>query len=543
MNYYTTKYARTISKKTEIDYRGVCDSPDYTHVVTSVTYGLQAVMDFHKKTQDDDFEGNLAGSLGWILGKIPGLSTGSSHMSEEDRVLADSCTLTVFGDFSPDDKQLPGNLNEAVEFYRRLPEMTGSKENHWEGSTIQEFHATPISELCSELNPTLNEISEELMLSVEEVLGDLEDLNMKVGGYLESDPSIRFPPIQENLQIYQDAIAAYTTYLKGQLKELTPKIRAGETEAEEDLIKLLIDHADSQFQVDRSMEFLINRGREIQAVRFLLDSFPQASNRLVQDFRTANDAGILFSRDRVVLLELNVLSPTNVSNNFLDGNPMDEDKFWYNNQTVSGEVGSTLRTFLEFAEANVDLVDKGYLIKLNLVSEEAPTVMTAFIKGRALPEPFEVPITTNAINPYDITVNGFKFTLPRANLFVTSCHYTITDTTTLSRSVAEGQFESSELTVTVDTALPLHSFTIQYSYNTEVGITPSSLPVQPFFTSPATEPQDLEVRATFQSLTTSWVPPAIVAESLQPQLQYRLQIWQGISSTLHLSINYCHISR
>ena len=50
MNYYTSKYAQTIPKKTLIDYPDVCNSTQYTHVVTSVTYGLQAVMDFHKKT-------------------------------------------------------------------------------------------------------------------------------------------------------------------------------------------------------------------------------------------------------------------------------------------------------------------------------------------------------------------------------------------------------------------------------------------------------------------------------------------------------------
>ena len=107
LNYYTTKYALTIPKKTLIDFPEVCNSSQYTHVVTSVTYGLEAIMDFHKKTRDEDFEGNIAGSLGYILNMIPGLATGSSHMSEEDRVIADSCTITVFGDFSPDEKPLP----------------------------------------------------------------------------------------------------------------------------------------------------------------------------------------------------------------------------------------------------------------------------------------------------------------------------------------------------------------------------------------------------------------------------------------------------
>ena len=449
MNYYTSKYTQTIPKKTLIDYPDICNSTQYTHVVTSVTYGLQVVMDFHKKTRDDDFEGKISGSMGWILNMIPGLATGSSHMSEEDRVVADECSITIFGDFSPEDVPPPANLNQAVEFYRNLPSMTGTKENHWKGTTIQEFHATPISDICADLNPTLNELNESLMKASESMLDDLDRLRMRVGSLLDSVVAIRFSPLQKNLQIYQKALKDFTSSQKRKLKEIVPRIRGGNAEAEEDLNMLLTDYLNSVFQIDKSLEFLINRGRELNAIRFLIESFPPASNRLIQDYSNVEEAQVMFLRDKVVLLELGVLSDENVTKSFLDGEPVDENDFWYNKQNTSGAVGSTVRNFFDFADTNVGSQDKGYVIKLNLVSKDDPTRLTAYDLGTPVPEPFEIPLVADDLKPFNITVNGFKITVPKANQFVDSFRYTLTDLTTTAQIEKEERFEESIEFITV----------------------------------------------------------------------------------------------
>merc|ERR1711971_815874 len=527
MNYYTSKYTQTIPKKTPIDYPDVCNSTQYTHVVTSVTYGLQAVMDFHKKTRDDDFEGSVSGSMGWILNMIPGLATGTSHLSEEERVIADECTITIFGDFSPEDAPPPANLNQAVEFYRNLPSLTGTKEDHWKGTTIQEFHATPMSDICADLNPTLNELNESLMKASESMLDDLDRLRMRVGSLLDSVVAIRFSPLEKNLQIYQKALKDFTSAQKRRLQEIIPRIRGGNAEAEEDLIMLLTDYLNSMFHLDRSLEFLINRSRELNAIRFLLESFPPAPNRLVQDYSNVEEAQAMFLRDKVVLLELGVLSDVNVTKSFLEGEPIDENNFWYNKQNTSGAVGSTVRNFFDFADANVDSEDKGYVIKLEIVSEEDPTKFTAYNMGVPIPEPFEIPLVTDDIMPFNITVNGFKFTVLKANQFVDSCQYTLTDLTTTAKIENEEKFETNEATISVKDAAPLHQFTMQYSYVTQFGSSPKSPPVEPFFTTASTEPQQLKLeQRTAHSLSVSWQPPAVVADSLIPSLSYKLQLWQ-----------------
>ena len=182
-------------------------------------------------------------------------------------------------------------------------------------------------------------------------------------------------------------------------------------------------------------------------------------------------------RDKVVLLELGVLSDVNVTNSFLDGEPMDENDFWYNKQNSSGAVGSTVRNFFDFANANVDSEDKGYVIKLKIVSEEDPTKLTAYNEGVPIPEPFEIPLVTEDIKPFNISVNGFKFSVPKANQFVDSFQYFLTDLTTTATIEKEEKFEANEETISVQDAAPLHQFTVQYSYVTQFGSSPKSPPL------------------------------------------------------------------
>ena len=117
---------------------------------------------------------------------------------------------------------------------------------------------------------------------------------------MDTDVSVRFTPVQDNLQLYKKSLKEYTAAKKKTLQEVVPRIRGGNQEAEEDLILMLNEYQTSVFQIDRSLEFLINRGREINAIKFLLESFPTASNRLVQDFGSGNDVKTLFQREKVI---------------------------------------------------------------------------------------------------------------------------------------------------------------------------------------------------------------------------------------------------
>jgi len=388
MTYSTTKYSETIPKKVNISFTQECDPNKYTHVVTSVTYGMKAVFDFQRVVHEHEFEGKISGSLGWVLSMIPGLATGSHHKTDEESYfVADEATLKMYGDFAPD-HPLPATLDQAIDFYRNLPTMTGTEENNWEGTTIMEAHLTPITDFCKEIDPVLREVADSLIESVGTMLDELEQLQMKVGGLLAKDPSIKFPPVKKSLLKYQDALAEFTREREAEFRAVLPTIKAGEPgSGEEELVTILNAYNASQFYFPTSSKFLANRARENQAIRFLLESFPEQSNLVVGDFETANDAEIIFKREKVVIMNFNILTPASITDDFLDNNAQDEDQFWYNQIDVNGHVGSKLHNFLLFAMENVNKTDRGYMIKLGLLSDLAeeemePMETLAYIKGQ-----------------------------------------------------------------------------------------------------------------------------------------------------------------
>ena len=105
----------------------------------------------------------------------------------------------------------------------------------------------------------------------------------------------------------------------------------------------------SQFEFETSKSFLANRNREITAVGMLIETFPQRSNIAVADYESANDVEYIFKRDLVVVMNLNILSSINLTQNFLDGNAVDESGFWFKDETITGQVGYTLRNFGAFS--------------------------------------------------------------------------------------------------------------------------------------------------------------------------------------------------
>jgi len=524
LTYHTTKTAETLPKKTPIDHNGVCNNTDqYTHVVTSVTYGMDAVFRFHRVLHEHEFEGKISGSLGWILQAIPGLSTGHHYeFDEETESVMESSTLSMYGDFAPDEP-LPATLEQAVEFYKRLPSL-------YETGTILDVHLTPISEFCSGVDVMLNEISNDLVAKSSDVLDELEQLGMKVRGLLKKDPAVQFEPLRKNLKIYNDAFDEFELSFKSKLKTILPNIRGGTGNGEDDLIELINEYLHSPFQFDNSSEFLVNRAREIQSIGFLTELFEEYPNIMIADYEKANDVEFIFSHDYVMILEFNILYSEDISNSFLDGNPIDESNFWYNQVEVNGQFGAMLRTFHEFALENVNTGDRSYMVKLSPLNEKLMTMHT-FIKGEILSDKFEIPLTPKKIDPLDISANGFKVDVPRFNKFTKGCKYYVHEMAGNNLVESEQMFSTEGdpaemITIDVTGLSPLTQYSFTLQYITEMGETPTSSPMEPFLTSGCSEPQNVAVeKVDYQSFIISWKPPAVIAEEITEQLQYKIKVF------------------
>merc|ERR1719411_2082561 len=132
------------------------------------------------------------------------------------------------------------------------------------------------------------------------------------------------------------------------------------------------------------------------------------------DYESANDVEYIFERDQVIILEFNILTSKDLTQSFLDGNPIDESNFWYNDVSRNGEVGEILRNVSLFGLANLDEETKGYLVKVSPIKIELPYTENAMVQGMLLSTKYRVPGAPDLLAIFDVSHNSFTVSAEKA---------------------------------------------------------------------------------------------------------------------------------
>ena len=91
------------------------------------------------------------------------------------------------------------------------------------------------------------------------MLDKLDQLQIKTTGLLITDPARTFTALGHNLEIYDTALKEKSSDINERIKAILPSIKGGEGSTEEDLVTLLNEYTQSQFELDTSTTFLIGR--------------------------------------------------------------------------------------------------------------------------------------------------------------------------------------------------------------------------------------------------------------------------------------------
>jgi hypothetical protein len=517
LSYHTTKYTRTLPKYTEKDHPEECSNKRYTHAVTSVVFGLDAWFVFKRKVSVHESKSDLTGSLKFAIGMIPGLGIsveGDTNLTDAEKNALNKTTIHMFGDFSPDET-LPTNFNESINFFKNLPFMMGSSEENYPGATIMNVQMTPMTELCSEADFILNEISESLMSQVIMVSDKLEQLTIKIGTLLDSDPSQRFSPLHENLNFYSRALEDYRINFKTQLQTLLPNIRGGTGHSEEDLVTLLNEYLRSQFEFERSSHFLTNRTREVEALRILIETIPAWSNIAINDFESADDIECIFQHDSACIMHFNIISPQNVTEGFLNGTLIDEAFLWYNNFSLVGVVGEQLRIFRDFAIHNVDQNNRCYLISIHPLKLN-PIEVYAYKKDSPAKK-FEPPDAPAKPNNISVTHESISFYVVKPSEFVLGCEISIVKLMDLGSSIVRqipfpaASETGKEVLMNVDHLAAANGYTFKLNYITDFGTSPDCEDSDIINTAPSSQPQTLmPTSVSLNSISLTWDAPSVI---------------------------------
>ena len=322
----------------------------------------------------------------------------------------------------PFSNQLPTSYQSAVDFYTALKDIPvhDAASDTWSGVSVLEVHMVPITDLCDDKDIIVNRISTGVLNNIKDMLDKLEQMDQSVGSLLSLEPSKRFKPLRVNLNIYRKNLTSFVLAQKRDLQTALPAFKGTEGAGEDDLISIYQTYINSIFtQAISYYKYLIFREREVNTIGDFLDYWDEASNIAVADYENAIDVEFIFERKRVIVFEINVITGSNVTEHFLEGNPDNEDNLWFNDNANFFSIASQISRLKDFAMANLDTDDKGYLLKINPYNAVTTHRTVAFINGRTISENFVVPRplqTRPAL--ISATHNSFKFSLDKKNEFV-----------------------------------------------------------------------------------------------------------------------------
>ena len=454
---------------------------------------------------------------------VPGLAiegSGSVNLTSSEKEMMERTEIKVYGDYSGGTP--PTDFDSAVALYRSLPGMSGNAANNYAGTSILDVHFTPITDVCDDATFLLNAINDGLINAITQMLNELEATAVKANGLSLRGPPQSFPPLKDNLNLITRELTKDVGNIKSSLQKIIPDIRGGNGTGEEDLALLLQEYEASVFAFETINQFLIKRNREISAVFYLTESFPQDNdgnkNIQIMDFDSANDVDVFLKRDSVILLELDILTPMTLTQHFLNGNPDSEENFWFNDVEMNGHIGSLLRNLSNFAWENDQSETNGYLVTLQEIKDGNPNIKVEGYSGGNLRDAeFVVPSAPEQATVSEISHNSVNLSIKVFNQFTTGARVIVTDAFDVTKVIEkifnfpEDLLSGDEMPITFTGLEAITLYTVSVKYLTNYGLSPPSPASRKFITAPSSPPTNLAVtETTTSSVTVTWAAPEVM---------------------------------
>merc|ERR1719341_2159698 len=497
-----------------------CKTDLYTHFVTKVTYGTNCFFVFKKDTKGGSEQTSVEGELKIVVDAIPGFEIngeGEVDLTDSQKEMMNTTNLRMFGDFSPT-SPLPSTLVEAVIFYQEtLPILVADKASQ----TPLEVTLAPFKKnMCEGANGVLNDIDAVMISEMRDMLDDLEEMDMAIGDLIVDDASVAFKPLRENLQYLRTALRKYKLEQQKAMQDILPRIRAGDG-AMEEVVLLLQAYEDSRFHKRTLRHFIDEREREVNSIRTLMNMYPVESNMELADYERANDVEYIFQRSKVVVVDLNILTPRSLIEDFLDPNStlINERAFWFDNHTAIGGVKRAVGGLLDFGHSNLDQDDRGYLLKVTGYDSLTPSVTTALLDGALVSNQFEFPEKPSTPVISSRTHDQFSFNVAKRP-FTTGCRVRMNDSEgfEITRDIYfpnQDAASEEDASIRVDKLSAGHVYEAVISYLTDVGESVPSDQLSKFNLPAISAPQGLAIaQAATSSLHITWLPPAVTASGV-----------------------------
>jgi len=206
----------------------------------------------------------------------------------------------------------------------------------------------------------------------------------------------------------------YKNVWEQKLVQILPEVKSG-TEAEVELMKLILDYQTSPFELNSANHFLTNRRRELETLELPIKN--KVDGTTIEDSLNGNQC--LFERPRfAVQYNLYVLPITNIVEEYIntfqnnsDNSIWSEKQKWFWNQGEVTNAGHIYEDFNDFRVWNKERKDTCYIVSLGSVSQknEKHANIAVYRRGRLLDKNFAVPQKIVFLDTINISHNEIQF--------------------------------------------------------------------------------------------------------------------------------------
>ncbi|XP_043933645.1 uncharacterized protein LOC122806904 [Protopterus annectens] len=389
----TTKFEQlTMEQLGHVDYSYVIEDGTATHVVTGILFGAQAFFIFDRKVSTDEKKDTIQGSLEVCVNLGPMSCGGGGSTSVElknentHNIQMQDIKCTFYGDFKLGYN--PVSFVEAMEVYKKLPELLGPKE---ENAVPVRAWLYPLKLLDSKAAKIVHEISVDLVHWSQDVLEQLTSYEMRCNDLMKDPMAAQFKVLKKKVKCFKDQCHVYKLMFQKALAFTLPSIRGGIL-PESYLKSILKSIEQSPFNSCYLDSWLDDKEAEMNVVRAYLKMMndmkvlPKKSDLEEIVLDPMNEYAICFSFTSLHLEDpfLTCLS------RYLQGHPFKEEpqnnesssyeqskETWYNSPSLTQRVRAYAKRFLEFAAVNVSCQKTKFFISYD-TSNTAPEGASIF---------------------------------------------------------------------------------------------------------------------------------------------------------------------
>ncbi|XP_062284268.1 verrucotoxin subunit beta-like [Scomber scombrus] len=414
-----------------IKYPHVFQEGVATHVVTAILYGAQAFFVFDREVSKDEdhqvVEGNMKSMVKWIP-CVKGDSSIKLNLNDESTANVEKFSCKFHGDFFLD--RNPVTYQDAVQVYQNLPKLLGANR---ENVVPMKVWLLPLTCLDSGVTQLVRQISAVFVRTVQTVIEDFSELEMRCNDALKTTIAEQFPEIGKKLKTFKKLCFDFKDKFQQDFAEKLPLIRGGE---EEDLpntfsmVKLMnfsystnlnkwMDCKEKEIYILKSFTKMLKNTKIVPSQSDLHEEILSSEHAVCFVFTSlGSDEPYLSALSNYLNQTLNPDDPEDPYSHHI------EREQWYASPEVSDAMMNKAKLFSDFAEANKENKNIKFLtVGLTNETQQGSSIYV-YKDILSVNENFDLPSKPETVTAGDVTHNSvtLKISPPRFGAENITCY-------------------------------------------------------------------------------------------------------------------------